>query len=200
MNIKQLFLTAVITTACIVSTNIQAKADTYRAGKFTVNIFDTENTKVYVGCDDKGQCIRLEDGTQWRENGHRGITWANGDYYYSVSWKEDSNEGMYLNIVHKNKRILREKLVAVEENLPVVSLKSATWCDVVNIQSGQLALRFSPNGKSRAGLNNGNHLLLHKQQGIWAYVTVISGANKRVEGLKGWVNSNYLSCTKEPID
>lgn len=49
MNLKQLLLTAAITTACIVSTNLQAKADTYRAGKFTINIFDTETTRVYVG-------------------------------------------------------------------------------------------------------------------------------------------------------
>jgi hypothetical protein len=200
MNLKQLLLTAAITTACIVSTNLQAKADTYRAGKFTINIFDTETTRVYVGCDDKKQCIRLEDGTNWRDQGYRGTTWVNGDYYYSVSWKEDSNEGMYLTVVHNDKQILREKMVAIEENLPKVDLKWATWCDVVNIKTGQLALRFTPNGKSRAGLNNGNHVLLHKQQGIWAYVTVFKGPNKKVEGLQGWVNSNYLTCTQEPID
>jgi hypothetical protein len=102
MNLKQLLLTAAIATACIVSTNLQAKADTYRAGKFTINIFDTETTRVYVGCDQKNRCIRLEDGTNWRDQGYRGITWVNGDYYYSVSWKEDSDEGMYLTIVHNN--------------------------------------------------------------------------------------------------
>jgi hypothetical protein len=199
MNLKRLLLTAAITTACIVSTNLQAKADTYRAGKFTVNILYEEST-VYVGCDDKGQCIRLEDGTGWRDQGYRGTTWVNGDYYYSVSWKEDSDEGMYLTVVHNNKQILREKMVAIEEKLPKVDLKWATWCDVVNIKTGQLALRFKPNGKSRAGLDNGNHVLLHKQEGIWAYVTVFKGPNKKVEGLQGWVNSNYLTCTQEPID
>jgi hypothetical protein len=190
MNLKRLLLTATITTACIISTNLQAKADTYRAGKFTIKIFDTETTRVYVGCDDKNQCIRLEDGTKWRDNGYRGITWLNGDYTYSVSWKEDSDEGMYLNIFNKDKRILREKLVAIQENLPKVDLKWATWCDVANIKTGQLALRFTPNGKSRAGLDNGNHVLLKKQEGIWAYVNVIRGLNKKVEGLEGWVNSN----------
>lgn len=194
----KLLLTAVITT-CIVTTTTQAKADTYRAGKFTVTILNKE-TRVYVGCDDQGQCIRLEDGTRWRDHGYRGITWSNGDYYYSVSWQEDSDEGMYLTIVNKNQRIFREKLVAVPENVPKVELKWATWCDVVNIKSGQLALRVTPNGKSRAGLNNGNHVLLKKQDGIWAYVNVIKGPNKKVESLEGWVNSNYLSCTKEPID
>ncbi|QOV22107.1 hypothetical protein [Anabaenopsis elenkinii] len=200
MNLKRLLLTAAITTACIVSTNLQAKADTYRAGKFTINIFDTETTRVYVGCDQKNRCIRLEDGTNWRDQGYRGTTWVNGDYYYSVSWKEDSDEGMYLTIVHNNKRILREKMVAIAENLPKVDAKVVTWCDVVNIKTGQLALRFTPNGKSRAGLNNGNEVLLHKQQGIWAYVTVFKGPNKKVEGLQGWVNSNYLTCTQETID
>jgi hypothetical protein len=199
MNLKRLLLTAAITTACIVITNLQAKADTYRAGKFTVSILYEEST-VYVGCDNKGKCIRLEHGTGWRDEGYRGITWANGDYYYSVSWKEDSDEGMYLTIVNNHKQILREKLIAVQENIPKVELKWATWCDVVNIKTGQLALRFTPNGKSRAGLNNGNHVLLKKQEGIWAYVNVIRGPNKKVEGLEGWVNSNYLACTKEPID
>ena len=61
-----------------------------------------------------------------------------------------------------------------------------------------MAAHLTP--KSRAGLNNGNHVLLKKQEEIWAYVDVIRGPNKKVEGLKGWVNSNYLSCTKEPID
>ncbi|WP_339394292.1 hypothetical protein [Nostoc sp. UHCC 0870] len=97
-----------------------------------------------------------------------------------------------------DKRIMRRKLTEIA--VPVMPLTWATWCDVVNIKSGQLALRLTPNGKPRAGLNNGNHLQLHQQQGIWAYVTVINGPNKKVEGLKGWVNSNYLSCTKEPID
>jgi hypothetical protein len=194
MNLK-LLLAAAITT-CIVTTATQAKADTYRAGKFKVTI----NSHTYIGCDAKNQCIQLEDGTKWQDNGYRGMTWSNGDYYYSVSWKEDSDDGMYLTIVNKSKRIFREKLVSVEETVPKVDLKWAIWCDVVNIKTGQLALRFTPNGKSRAGLNNGNHVLLKKQDGIWAYVNVIRGANKQVEGLEGWVNSNYLSCTKEPID
>ncbi|MBD2770815.1 SH3 domain-containing protein [Iningainema tapete] len=67
-------------------------------------------------------------------------------------------------------------------------------CSVVGIQTGQLALRFSPNGKSRAGLNNGNVVLPITEQGIWSYVRVLSGANKSINGLEGWVNSNYLSC------
>lgn len=196
MNLKRLLLTTAITTACIIITATQGKADTYRAGKFTVTI----DNHTYVGCDAKGQCIRLEDGTNWRDQGYRGMTWSNGDYYYSVSWKENSNEGMYLTIVKNNKQILREKLVAIEEKVPTVALKWATWCNVVNIKTGQLALRYTPNGKSKAGLNNGNEVLLKKQQGIWAYVTVTRGPNKKVEGLEGWVNSNYLTCTKEPID
>ncbi len=52
-------------------------------------------------------------------------------------------------------------------------------CSVVNIQSGQLALRFTPGGKSRAGLDNGNTVSVIKQQKVrgvyWAYVLVTSG-------------------------
>ena len=179
----------------LIAINLSQKISCLRAGGFMIA---SRNT--YVGCDAKGNCIKLEDGTGWQDQGYRGTTWSNGDYYYSISWKEDSDEGMYLTIVNKNKRIFHEKLVSVPENVPKVELKWATWCDVVNIKSGQLALRFTPNGKSRADLNNGNHVLLKKQEGIWAYVDVIRGPNKKVEGLKGWVNSNYLSCTKEPID
>ncbi len=68
-------------------------------------------------------------------------------------------------------------------------------CNVVNIQTGQLALRFTPDGKSRAGLDNGNTVaLLRDGPGVWRYVRVIEGPNGAVNGLEGWVNSNYLTC------
>lgn len=68
-------------------------------------------------------------------------------------------------------------------------------CRVVNIQSGQLAVRSSPNGRSKAGLNNGNSVtLLREGSAPWAYVRVINGPNRAVNGLEGWVNSDYLSC------
>ena len=106
-HLKRLFLTTFITTACIVSTAIQAKADNYRAGKFTITINDHKNGVTYIGCDQKRQCIKLQDGTKWRDQGYRGITWENGDYAYSVSWLEGLNNQMYLNIYNKNKRIFR---------------------------------------------------------------------------------------------
>ncbi|MEH1965297.1 hypothetical protein [Nostoc sp.] len=196
--LKGFFLTAILTASLIGATATHAKADTYRAGEFTITLDDGENGKTYRGCDVQGKCIDLDYGTSWRDNGYRGITWENGDYTYSVSWRENANEGMYLIIYNKDKQILRRQLVAITEN--VATLKWATSCDVVNIKSGQLALRDSPNGQSRAGLNNGNNVLLKEQEGIWAYVSVIQGPNTRVNGLSGWVNSNYLHCTKEPID
>ena len=68
-------------------------------------------------------------------------------------------------------------------------------CRVVNIQSGQLAVRSSPNGKSKAGLNNGNSVtLLREGSAPWVYVRVMNGPNRAVNGLEGWVNSDYLSC------
>ena len=68
-------------------------------------------------------------------------------------------------------------------------------CSVTNIRTGQLALRFSPNGKSRAGLDNGNTVeLLRDGPGVWRYVRVLNGPNRRVDGSEGWVNSNYLAC------
>jgi RNase P/RNase MRP subunit p29 len=68
-------------------------------------------------------------------------------------------------------------------------------CTVTNIQTGQLALRSAPNGSSKAGLDNGNTVVLLRQgSNPWVYVRVIAGPNRRVNGLEGWVNSNYLSC------
>lgn len=68
-------------------------------------------------------------------------------------------------------------------------------CRVINIRTGQLALRFTPNGQSKAGLDNGNTVdFLQRSSGLWAYVRVTEGPNSRVNGMEGWVNSNYLSC------
>lgn len=64
---------------------------------------------------------------------------------------------------------------------------------VVGIRQGQLALRDSPNGRSLAGLNNGNIVQIIDQQNNWAYVKVISGPNARINGMEGWVNSYYLA-------
>lgn len=69
------------------------------------------------------------------------------------------------------------------------------FCDVINIKTGQLALRFTPGGEARAGLNNGNVVkLLKDHHSPWVYVQVMQVPNPRVNGLTGWVNSNYLSC------
>ena len=84
-----------------------------------------------------------------------------------------------------------EKAQAVE----TLQIAQGISCSVVNIPRGQLALRFSPNGKSRAGLDNGNTVeLLQDGAGVWRYVRVLNGSNRSVDGLKGWVNSNYLAC------
>lgn len=119
--LKGFVLTAILTASLIGATVNHAKAETYRAGEFTITLSGGENGNTYKGCDAQGQCINLEGGTKWRDNGYRGITWENGNYTYSVSWRENSNEGMYLNIYNKGKRILRRKLVAIAENaVPVV--------------------------------------------------------------------------------
>ncbi|RUS98457.1 hypothetical protein DSM106972_080860 [Dulcicalothrix desertica PCC 7102] len=73
-------------------------------------------------------------------------------------------------------------------------------CTVINLKSGQLALRFSPNAKSKskAGLDNANTVaLIANGSGTWAYVRVTNGPNRKVNGLEGWVNSNFLSCYQE---
>ncbi|HBB32041.1 MAG TPA: hypothetical protein DDZ80_06335 [Cyanobacteria bacterium UBA8803] len=66
--------------------------------------------------------------------------------------------------------------------------------NINNIQTGQLALRHSPGGESRAGLNNGNTVAFLRQgDEPWVYVRIVDGPSA-VNGVEGWVNSNYLSC------
>lgn len=71
---------------------------------------------------------------------------------------------------------------------------AVVYCEVVNLQQGQLAVRFSPGGESRAGLDNGNLVRFIESTGIWYYIEVVNGPNRRVNGIQGWVNSNYLEC------
>ncbi|HIK36758.1 MAG: SH3 domain-containing protein [Geminocystis sp.] len=67
-------------------------------------------------------------------------------------------------------------------------------CVVVGLKRGQLALRKSPGGESVAGLNNGNTVDYLAGDFPWYYVRVVSGPNRRVTGMEGWVNANYLYC------
>ena len=67
-------------------------------------------------------------------------------------------------------------------------------CRVDRLRSGQLAVRNSPGGQSRAGLDNGDIIEIYKQQGNWACVRVIRPAGDRLRGIEGWVNSNYVNC------
>lgn len=72
---------------------------------------------------------------------------------------------------------------------------NAAFCEVINIQTGQLAVRYTPNGKPFAGLDNGNVVeLMHSGPGVWVRVRVIQGPNRAVDGREGWVNSSYLNC------
>jgi Bacterial SH3 domain len=71
---------------------------------------------------------------------------------------------------------------------------SVVYCEVVNLQQGQLAVRFSPGGDARAGLDNGNLVRYIESTGIWYLIEVVNGPNRRVNGVQGWVNSNYLDC------
>ena len=46
-------------------------------------------------------------------------------------------------------------------------------------------------------MDNGNTVaLLRRGSAPWVYVRVLDGPNRRINGLEGWVNSNYLSCSE----
>jgi hypothetical protein len=77
----------------------------------------------------------------------------------------------------------------------IIAQKTPPLCTVVGIKKGQLALRVSPGGKAIAGLDNGNTVTRYRRGSKpWVYVIVEEGPNSRVNGKKGWVNSNFLSC------
>lgn len=105
-------------------------------------------------------------------------------YGFSNGWYETDYCGNWGYIHQSQVQLLQQRQASYSSDI----------CSVINIQRGQLALRFNPNGSSRAGLNNGNTVLPLQRQGIWSYVRVMSGPNRQVNGLEGWVNSNYLSC------
>ncbi|MEC4813439.1 MAG: SH3 domain-containing protein [Scytonema sp. PMC 1069.18] len=165
----------------------------YQARNFTITLGSDDS---YSGCDSHNRCIKLYSSQSIRDDVYIGKLWFNGEYTYAVSWREGGGGNMRLNILQGDRSIFTSELVPIEK----VDLKWVTWCDVTNIKTGQLAVRFSPGGKSKAGLNNGNTVRVIREQGNWAYVAVEQGPNARVNGLQGWVNSNYLHCTQEPID
>ncbi|MBD2773869.1 SH3 domain-containing protein [Iningainema tapete] len=165
----------------------------YQAGEFTITLGSDDS---YQGCDHRNRCIKLYGSQSVRDDGYRGKLWFNGEYTDAVSWRDGGGKNMRLNILKGDRRIFSSELVPIEK----VELKWLIECNVTGIQTGQLAVRISPGGKSRAGLNNGNQVRVIREQANWAYVEVERGPNSQVTGLQGWVNSNYLRCTKEPID
>ena len=68
------------------------------------------------------------------------------------------------------------------------------FCRVARIRTGQLAVRFSPGGESRAGLNNGNVVRVLEMRGDWYYIRIVDGPTRQLNGVEGWVNSDYLDC------
>jgi serine/threonine-protein kinase len=68
-------------------------------------------------------------------------------------------------------------------------------CVVININTGQLAVRESPGGNPIAGLNNNDTVRFLSGEYPWYYVQVLSGPNIQVDGKRGWVNANYLECS-----
>jgi hypothetical protein len=87
---------------------------------------------------------------------------------------------------------------------------SIYYCEVVNIARGQLSLRAAPNGRTIAGLNNGDIVILagksrsllnngvlagRKYRGnLWVQVLVKTTANSKLSNKTGYVNGQYLSC------
>ena len=75
-----------------------------------------------------------------------------------------------------------------------VLLAQLETCRVDYLQRGQLAVRNSPGGEARAGLDNGDIVEIYRQQGDWACIRVIRPVGDRLAGIEGWVNNNYINC------
>jgi|GEM_PF-2777204 RNase P/RNase MRP subunit p29 len=75
-------------------------------------------------------------------------------------------------------------------------------CEVTGVRSGQLALRATPGGKSKAGLDNANNVDLLKSNIntaqpstiSWIYVRVTNTSNRKIQGMEGWINSDFVIC------
>ena len=143
------------------STAAHAESQSYSGVGFTVTFTSDDKGYHYQGCDAKNNCIYLPNGERWRDRGVQGVGWftADGKYTYSISHQEGNS--ILLVVAQGTKTILRRKLYQVTTKVSMVDLKLATTCKVINIQSGQLALRSSPGGESLAGLDNGNSVLPH---------------------------------------
>jgi hypothetical protein len=151
----------------------------------------TEKAIAQVSCSVTG----IQTG-QYRPNGRSRAGLDNGNIVTLL--QQGSSPWIYVQVNYANSGVTGLKgwvngnYLACEEgnNTP----NPVNSCEVVGIQTGQLALRYSPNGRSRAGLNNGNVVkIIRYGNRPWVYVSVIS-ANRGIRGLQGWVNSNYLSC------
>ncbi|GAB1538849.1 hypothetical protein NUACC21_15130 [Scytonema sp. NUACC21] len=144
----------------------------------------------YEECDSQNYCFTLYGSQSMSDRRYNKKQWKNGEYTYAVFWREGKGDNMRLNILKGDRRIYTSELI------PVAELKRVISCNVTGIYTGQLPVRFSPRGKSKAGLNNGNTVRAIQKQNNWMYVEVEQGSNPGVKGVRGWVNSDYLTCTK----
>lgn len=102
------------------------------------------------------------------------------------------NNGWYMTDICGGNGYIHESQIRFQ-NISESSSYSGN-CSVINIKTGQLAVRKSPGGESIAGLNNNNIVQYIKGEMPWYYIRVVTGPNNQVNGKTGWVNANYLNC------
>ncbi|GAA6624292.1 hypothetical protein [Scytonema sp. NUACC26] len=160
----------------------------YKAGELLVTLGSDDS---YQGCDRENQCVTLYGSESETSKKYNSKRWLKGEYIYTVSWREGKGENMRLSILKNNRRIFTSELV------PFSNLKWQRWCDVTGVYTGQLPVLHAPAGESKAALNNGNIVRAIRQKGDWTYIEVARGPNVGINRVRGWVNSNYLECTKQ---
>ncbi|NEO85262.1 MAG: SH3 domain-containing protein [Spirulina sp. SIO3F2] len=93
--------------------------------------------------------------------------------------------------------------VALATSLPLSAIAQnpenlRVFCNVQDLQSGQLAVRFEPDGEAFAGLDNGDVVevidLDTPYDAVWYHIRIFESSDPSIEGREGYVNSNYLGC------
>lgn len=96
----------------IISQPLLAQPAIYQAGEYTVTLDqDPDLGRIYYGCDPKQRCIYLTQGTTWRDQKRRGISWENQGYTYSISWQEDANSPLELKVFNPQGRMILHRLM-----------------------------------------------------------------------------------------
>jgi hypothetical protein len=90
-----------------------AIADEYQGGGYQVTIEGFAGDAKYTGCDPKGQCVTIEEASNYEKGRY---VWENNGYTYSMSpvrgGKDPSNGNYMLRIIDPSGKVILKQLLA----------------------------------------------------------------------------------------